>query len=177
MSTSVLKASTQEINKYLCFLLQGGSYGVSILEVKEIIEHTEVTPLPMMPDFFAGTLNLRGRVVPVVDLAMRLNMGKAERSRRGCIVILEININGESVDVGAMVDAVSQVADIAPENIEPAPTFAGNLNTAFIRGMGKIGADMVVLLHVGKVLSLEDVAMLSQAAETPAELPPVVTGE
>ncbi|MBL1261025.1 MAG: purine-binding chemotaxis protein CheW [Thiotrichaceae bacterium] len=152
-----------ELDKYLCFWLGKKRYAANILCIKEIMEHMEVTSIPMMPDFLCGVTNLRGKVVPVIDLGKRLGMDGVSIGRRTCIVIMEVSIHEASMDVGIMVDAVNQVADIAPDQIEAAPSFGGNLSTEFIEGMGKVGDDFVVILNIDRLLSLDDLNLLSSA--------------
>jgi len=152
-----------ELNKYLCFLLGDKRYAANILRIKEIMEHMEVTTIPMMPEFLSGVTNLRGRVVPVIDLGKRLGLDAVSISRRTCIVIMEVSVHGTSMDVGILVEAVSQVADIAPDQIEAAPSFGGNLSTEFIEGMGKVGDEFVVLLNIDRLLSLDDLQLLHSA--------------
>jgi len=155
--------SATELNKYLCFVLSDKRYAANILRIKEIMEHMEVTTIPMMPEFLCGVTNLRGKVVPVIDLGKRLGMDAVSIGRRTCIIIMEVLVHGASMDVGIMVDAVNQVADIAPDQIESAPSFGGNLSTEFIEGMGKVGDEFVVLLNIDRLLSLDDLTLLSDA--------------
>ena len=162
--------SATELNKYLCFALSDKRYAANILRIKEIMEHMEVTTIPMMQEFLCGVTNLRGRVVPVIDLGKRLGMDAVSIGRRTCIVIMEVSVHGASMDVGIMVDAVNQVADIAPDQIEAAPSFGGNLSTEFIEGMGKVGDEFVVLLNIDRLLSLDDLALLSDAGQMSSQL-------
>lgn len=155
--------ATDRTGKYLCFLLGERSYGLSIIKVKEIIEYSEITPLPMMPDFFRGAINLRGRVVPVIDLAQRLDQGETRVERRTCILITELRLRDEHLDVGLLVDGVSQVADIGPGQIEAAPSFAGSLDTRFMHGVGKVGEGFVILLNIDCVFSFEELQSLRRA--------------
>ncbi len=151
------------LNKYLCFMLGDKRFAANILRIKEIMEHMEVTTIPMMPEFLCGVTNLRGSVVPVIDLGKRLGMGAVSIGRRTCIVIMEVAVHGTSIDVGIMVDAVNQVADITPDEIESAPSFGGNISTEFIEGMGKVDGAFVVLLNIDRLLSLDDLSLLSDA--------------
>lgn len=155
--------SKVELNKYLCFLLGDKRYAANILCIKEIMEHMEVTTIPMMPEFLSGVTNLRGKVVPVIDLGKRLGMDAVSIGRRACIVIMEVTVENNSMDVGILVEAVSQVADISPDQIEAAPSFGGKLSTEFIEGMGKVGDEFVVLLNIDRLLSLDDLQILSSA--------------
>jgi purine-binding chemotaxis protein CheW len=151
--------------QYLTFSVTGELFGVAIVSIKEIIEYRATTEVPMMPDFMRGIINLRGRVVPVIDLAVRFGRPRSEVTGRSCIVIVEAQQNGEQHDLGVVVDAVSAVADIADADIEPAPSFGARLRRDFITGMGKLGDKFVILLDVGKVLSIDELSTLGDMAQ------------
>lgn len=174
-------ASGAENQQYLTFLLAGEMYAVGILNVKEIIEYGSLTEIPMMPDFIRGVINLRGAVVPVVDLAARFGGPAATVQRRTCIVILEIPQEGNqgSQDIGIMVDAVSEVLDIPAADIEAPPSFGARIRTDFISGMGKVAGKFVILLAVGRVLSVDEMAMLTSASrqEETANIPEALAAE
>ena len=151
--------------QYLTFVVTTESFGIAIASIKEIIEYRIPTEVPMMPRYMRGVINLRGRVVPVIDLAARFGHSQVEQTRRTCIVILEVQQNGEQHDIGVMVDAVSAVVEIADADVEPSPLFGANLRADFISGMGKLGEEFVILLDIGKVLSIEELAILGGAGE------------
>jgi purine-binding chemotaxis protein CheW len=156
--------------QYLTFTLGGEMFAVAILNVKEIIEYGSVTEIPMMPGFIRGVINLRGAVVPVIDLSCRFGGKSTQVARRTCIVIIELEQGDQKHDLGIMVDAVSEVLEIASAEIEPPPSFGAKIRTDFISGMGKVNGKFVILLDVGRVLSVEEIAMLSQIPESnPAE--------
>lgn len=165
LSTQHLLSGDQDHNenKYLSFFLGDETFAVSILEVKEIIEYGEVRPVPMMPEFIRGAINLRGHVVPVVDLSLRLGNKKIEMNRRTCIIIVELQVGNAHLDVGLIVDAVSKVLDIDSSTIERAPSFGGQINTDFIAGMGKCDEQFVIILNVEKILTLDDLKILAAA--------------
>lgn len=148
--------------QYLTFLLGGEMFAIGILSVKEIIDYGHVTVVPMMPDCIRGVINLRGAVVPVIDLARRFASRSSAITRRSCIIIVEAENGqgGERQDVGVIVDAVSEVLEIHPDQIEPPPAFGVKIRTDFIAGMGKVEGRFVIILNVGTVLSLEDLAVL-----------------
>lgn len=152
-----------EQSQYLTFLLGGELFALGILAVKEIIEYGQLTSVPMMPSCIRGVINLRGAVVPVIDLSARFGREPTALTRRTCIVIAEVQVEQERLTVGVIVDAVNEVLDIAPSDIEPAPSFGARLRTDFITGMGKVGPKFVVILNVDRVLSLEDLAALVSA--------------
>jgi purine-binding chemotaxis protein CheW len=151
--------------QYLTFAVTGESFGVAIVSIKEIIEYRATTEVPMMPPFMRGIINLRGRVVPVIDLAVRFGRPRSEVTPRTCIVIVEAQRSGEQHDLGVVVDAVSAVAEIPDADIEPAPSFGAQLRSDFITGMGKIDEKFVILLDVGKVLSIDELSMLGDVAQ------------
>jgi purine-binding chemotaxis protein CheW len=157
--------------QYLTFTVSGELFGIAIASIKEIIEYRAPTEVPMMPGYMRGIINLRGRVVPVIDLPVRFGRARTEETRRTCIVILEVEQQGERHDIGVVVDAVSAVLEIADADIEPAPSFGAKLRTDFINGMGKVGEKFVILLDIGKVLSVEELSLLAAAGEGPAALP------
>jgi purine-binding chemotaxis protein CheW len=165
-----------ETRQYLTFSLAGEMYAVAILNVKEIIEYGSLTEIPMMPAFIRGVINLRGAVVPVIDLSARFGSRSTEIGRRTCIVIVELadgQDNGSRQDVGVMVDAVSEVLEIAQSEIEPPPSFGAKIRADFIAGMGKVAGKFVIILNIQKVLSVEEMASLAGVgtAEATAPLP------
>lgn len=170
METSVIAAGAPSqtgqasSHQYLTFMLSGQTFAVGILSVKEIIEYSEPTAIPMMPDFIRGVFNLRGVVVPVIDLAARFGRAKSEISRRSCIVILELAGADETQVLGVMVDAVNEVVDLTDEQIGPAPSFGANLRTDFISGMSRIDNHGVLILRIEKVLSMDELTQLGEAA-------------
>ena len=147
--------------QYLTFLLAGEMFGVGILNVKEIIEYGNLTEIPMMPAFIRGVINLRGSVVPVIDLAARFGGKSTEVGRRTCIVIVEVADEEMHHDIGIMVDAVSEVLEIPAGDIEPPPSFGARIRADFIFGMGKVAGKFVILLAIDKVLSVEEIALLT----------------
>jgi purine-binding chemotaxis protein CheW len=153
-----------QAQQYLTFTLGSDMFAVGTLSVKEIIEYGQLTAVPMMPSFIRGVINLRGAVVPVVDLAARFGRAAAELTRRTCIVIVEVPGEDGQQDIGVVVDAVSAVLEIAPSEIEPAPSFGARIRADFMAGMGKVNGRFVILLEVGKVLSVDDIATLATAA-------------
>lgn len=150
--------------QYLTFLLGGEMFAVGILNVKEIIEYGNLTEIPMMPAFIRGVINLRGAVVPVIDLAARFGGRQSEVGRRSCIVIVEVSEGEFQHDIGIMVDAVSEVIEIPGSEIEPPPTFGARIRADFIHGMGKVAGKFVIILNILRVLSVEEIALLAQAA-------------
>jgi purine-binding chemotaxis protein CheW len=162
-------APQQDDNQYLTFVLSGEMFSIGILNIKEIIEYGQLTEVPMMPAFIRGVINLRGRVVPVVDLSVRFGRESTVVGKRTSIVIIEVQNGDERHDIGVLVDAVSEVLAIAAADIEPPPSFGANIRADFISGMGKVNGKFVIILNADRVLSLEEMALLNTAptAEVP----------
>lgn len=153
----------REDTQYLTFTSAGDMFAIGILAIKEIIEYGNLTSVPMMPDFVRGVINVRGAVVPVIDLAARFGRSRSEATRRSCIVIIEARTTqGEQQDIGVMVDAVSAVMEIPASEIEPPPNFGARIRVDFISGMAKLNNKFVIVLNVDRVLSVEEMAMLSE---------------
>jgi purine-binding chemotaxis protein CheW len=155
-------AAAGEAHQYLTFALSGEMYAVGILNVKEIIEYGNLTEIPMMPAFIRGVINLRGAVVPVVDLAARFGGAASQIGKRTCIVIVEMQQDDTKQDLGIMVDAVSEVLEIPGSEIEPPPAFGAKIRADFIAGMGKVSGKFVILLDIQRVLSVDEMATLAQ---------------
>lgn len=146
-------ATATEQGQHLTFQLAGGEYAIGILRVKEIIQYGMVTPVPGTPAFIRGVINLRGSVVPVVDLAVKFGLSGGPVTKRTCIVIVEVDLAGERTVIGLVADAVSQVLDLLPEDIEAAPAFGTHVRVEYLRGLGKIGKSFALILDVDRVLS------------------------
>lgn len=155
---------SEEQQQYLTFLLGRETCAIGILRVKEIIEYGGLTEVPMMPECVRGVINLRGRVVPVVDLAVRFWKKLTEPGRRTCIVIVEVATEGEQRDIGVIVDAVNQVIEIPPGDIEPTPSFGATVRGDFLDGMGKVDGKFVIILNIARVLSLDEMALVDSAS-------------
>jgi len=167
-SAVAVKAS-ETPSQYLTFSLGGEMFAVGILNVKEIIEYGNLTEIPMMPAFIRGVINLRGSVVPVIDLSARFGGKSAELGRRTCIVIVEVSDADTQHDIGIMVDAVSEVLDIPNSEIEPPPSFGAKIRADFIFGMGKVSGKFVIILNIDKVLSVEEIAQLTGYEDRPGD--------
>ena len=149
--------------QYLTFMLGGEVFALGILAIKEIIEYDHLTQVPGMPDFIRGVINLRGAVVPVIDLSSRFGRPATVAGRRTCIVIVEVATASESQVIGVMVDAVNEVLDIPGTDIEPAPSFGARIRVEFILGMGKVEGRFVIILNADKVLSVDEMTVLAAA--------------
>ncbi|MDP3979556.1 MAG: chemotaxis protein CheW [Pseudomonas sp.] len=152
----------EEEAQYLTFLLSGEMFAIGILGIKEILEYGQLTSVPMMPACVRGVINLRGAVVPVVDLSARFGRPACEVTRRSCIVIIEADSQAGTQDVGLMVDAVCAVLEIPASEIEPPPNFGARIRADFIGGMAKVNGKFVIVLNVDRVLSVDEMAVLSE---------------
>ncbi len=159
-----VKAMTDREGKYLTFTLADEDYGIGILKIREIIGMMPVTSVPQTPSFVKGVINLRGKVIPVVDLRVRFGMAEIKYTERTCIIVVEIAGQAGTVQMGIVVDAVSEVLNIKAEEIEGTPTFGTRLDTEYILGMAKMDGGVKILLDIDKVLSSEELALLREAA-------------
>ncbi|MEN6468652.1 MAG: chemotaxis protein CheW [Smithella sp.] len=160
-------ASAQQVSregKYLTFSLAGEEYGIGILKVKEIIGFMTITPVPQTPEHIKGVINLRGKVIPVVDLRLKFGMERAESTERTCIIVVEIVASGNKIAMGIVVDSVSEVLNIRSAEIEDTPSFGSKLDTDYILGMAKSGQSVKILLDIDKVMSDEEISRMDAAA-------------
>jgi purine-binding chemotaxis protein CheW len=150
--------------KYLTFTLDKEEYGIGILKIKEIIGMMPITPVPRTPEHVKGVINLRGKVIPVVDLRLRFGMDAIDYNERTCIIVVEIEGQSGTVMIGTVVDSVSEVLNIKGDDIEDTPTFGTRLNTDYILGMAKMEGGVKILLDIDKVLSHDELALLKKAS-------------
>ncbi len=163
---SSAEVSTQELaGKYLTFELSGEVYGLVILKVQEIIGMMAVTQVPRTPKFVRGVINLRGKVIPVIDLRIKFGLDSQEDTEKTCIIVVQVSQDGAEVTMGILVDEVSEVLDVASEQIEPPPSFGVGVDTEFILGMGKVAQKVVMLLDVDKVLSGGEIATVRKVSQ------------
>lgn len=151
-------------NKYLTFSLEDEEYGIGILKIKEIIGMMQITTVPQTPEFVKGVINLRGKVIPVIDLRQKFDMEPMAYNERTCIIVVEIESIKGMVMIGIVVDSVSEVLNISSENIEATPTFGTKLNTDYILGMAKLEGGVKILLDIDRVLNSEEIQLLEQTA-------------
>jgi purine-binding chemotaxis protein CheW len=159
-----VKAMADREGKYLTFTLADEEYGIGILKIREIIGMMPITSVPQTPPFVKGVINLRGKVIPVVDLRLRFGMQAAEYSERTCIIVVEIEGQVGTVQIGIVVDAVSEVLNIKSDDIEETPTFGVKLHTDYILGMAKMEGGVKILLDIDHVLKTEDIEMHERVA-------------
>jgi len=151
---------SQEIEQYLTFMLGGKVYGLAILNIKEIIEYGDITEVPMTPDFISGVINLRGNVVPVVDLSQRFSGLAMQQTKRTSIIILEVKNDDLRIEIGVTVDMVNEVLDIPMGEIEAAPSLGNQIQTNFISGMAKMNGKLLILLDIEHVLSIDELSVI-----------------
>jgi len=142
--------------KYLTFTLGKEEYGLEILKVREIIGMMEITGVPQTPEYVKGVINLRGRVIPVIDLRLKFGLSAADYTERTCIIVAEVKGESGAIQMGIVVDSVSEVLNIMGEDIEPTPTFGTSLNTQYILGMAKVKGRVKILLDIDKVMTSEE---------------------
>jgi purine-binding chemotaxis protein CheW len=150
------KVTGNKEGKYLTFSLAGEEYGIGILKVKEIIGMMPITIVPQTPDYIKGVFNLRGKVIPVIDLRVKFIMSATDYTERTCIIVVEIVASGRTVLMSIVVDSVSEVLNIKSADIEETPAFGTKLDTEFILGMAKVGGGIKILLDIDRVLSIDD---------------------
>ena len=162
-----IKTSKEQVQQYLTFLIGGEEYGVSLLKVKEIIEYDVVTKVPKTPSWVRGVINLRGSVVPVIDLALKFGQAATEVGKLTCIVITEVECAGEATVMGILADAVSQVIDLKPEEIEAPPAFGTRVKIDYLVGMGRSGKKFCLILDSEKVLSTDELLEVTDSLSSP----------
>ena len=159
-------SASSKAGKYLTFKLGPEEYGLEILKVQEIIKMMDITKVPRTPEFVRGVINLRGKVIPVVDIRLKFGMEAKETTDKTCVIVVQTAHSGGALTMGTIVDEVSEVLDINGEQIEPAPEFGTTVNTDFILGMGKVAKKVIMLLDIDKVLSSGELATLNKTAKT-----------
>jgi purine-binding chemotaxis protein CheW len=167
--TEGTQSLAQHGGKYLTFQLAQEEYGVQILKVREIIGLMGITAVPRMPDYMKGVINLRGKVIPVIDLRLKFGLEELEHTDQTCIIVVDVGR-----EVGIIVDTVSEVLDIVGQNIEPPPSMGGNVDTSFILGMGKVGEEVKMLLDIDQVLTGQELCDMAAVASVanPEEVQP-----
>lgn len=156
-------------SQYLTFHAAGGTYALAITGIKEIIEFGAITVIPLMPACIRGVINLRGSVVPVLDLSARLGFARSATDRRTCIVIVEVAHDDETLELGLVVDGVTEVVELGAADLEPAPSFGANIRSDFIQAMARVRGQFVIVMRLEQVLSVDEVSSLSHlepAADT-----------
>ncbi|NBV25675.1 MAG: purine-binding chemotaxis protein CheW [Proteobacteria bacterium] len=164
-ASAATPAPVSFIGKYLTFLLGRESYGVSVLKVREIIRLCPITPVPQMPDFVKGVVNLRGKIVPLMDLRLKFGLPLVAEHERSCIVVVEVQSPvGGKLNLGILVDGVEEVANLTPAELEPTPDFGSSLSTEYILGMAKIKGVVKTLLDIDRVVAAQTLKQIQPAA-------------
>nr|WP_320049757.1 chemotaxis protein CheW [uncultured Desulfuromonas sp.] len=158
----------EQMNQYLTFKLDGEVFALEISKVREVLDFTDITKVPQTPIFMRGVINLRGSVVPVVDMRVKFSMDEAEATVNTCIIITEVTMEGEASVLGALVDSVKEVLELDPNQIEPPPRIGTKLNTEFISGMGKHNEEFIIILDIDRVFSADEISLI-QATSPAAE--------
>ena len=152
-----------ETVQYLTFKLADEVFALDVAKVREILEITSITKVPQTPAFMRGVINLRGSVVPVIDMRLKFGMSPIEQTVNTCIIVVEISMDGDTTVLGALADSVQEVVEMEPDSIEPAPHIGTRLNTEFIKGMGKVDGRFVMILDIDRVFSSDELADLGNA--------------
>jgi purine-binding chemotaxis protein CheW len=155
-------AAITETRQYLTFKLSDEVFAVDVARVREILEFTSITKVPQTPDYMSGVINLRGSVVPVMDMHLKYGMPPAERTVNTCIVVMEVNPEGETIVLGALADSVQEVVELESAQIEPAPKIGTRINTDFIAGMGKHNDHFIIILNIDKVFNNAELEMTGE---------------
>ncbi len=163
-----MAVETAQTTQYLTFKLAEEVYALDISKVREVLDFTTVTKVPRTPEFMRGVINLRGSVVPVVDLRLKFGMTITERTVNTCVIIAEVTVDGETTVLGALADSVQEVIELSPADISAAPKIGTKLRTEFIRGMGKRDERFIILLDIDKVFSADELSLVGSAGEIAA---------
>jgi purine-binding chemotaxis protein CheW len=158
----------KEIRQYLTFRLARETFAVDVAKVREILDFVAITKVPQTPDFMRGVINLRGSVVPVVDMKLKFGMEPTEKTVNTCIIVLEVVIENETTIVGALADSVQEVVELDPSQIEPPPRIGMKLNIDFIKGMGKLNNEFVIILDTDKIFSLDEGTVIAEMTDSNA---------
>jgi purine-binding chemotaxis protein CheW len=163
-----MDATAMETRQYLTFRLADETFAVNVAKVREILDFISITKVPQTPDFMRGVINLRGSVVPVVDMKLKFGMEETQKTVDTCIIVMEVTIERETTIVGALADSVEEVLELEPGQIEPPPRMGMKLNSDFISGMGKLGEEFVIILDTDRIFTFEEVEALAEAGESDA---------
>lgn len=155
-------------DQYVTFSLAEELFGVEVSRTREILSLTPITKVPQTPDYLLGVINLRGQVVPVVDMRLKLGLPATDETEDTCIIVIEVQVDGEAIVVGALADAVREVIEVRDDQIEPPPRLGTKLNTEFISGMGKVDEQFMILLNIDRVFSSEELVMVQDAGQADA---------
>jgi purine-binding chemotaxis protein CheW len=164
----IMAIETGESRQYVTFCLGDELFGVEVTRAREILSLVQITKVPQTPDYLLGVINLRGQVVPVVDMRVKLGLPKGGETQDSCIIVIEVQLDGEKIIVGGLADAVREVLELRDDQIEPPPRMGARLKTEFIAGMGKLEDEFLILLEIDKVFSAEEGTLLQIVGEDTA---------
>lgn len=163
-------ANITETRQYLTFELDKEIFAIDVSQVKEVLDYTKITKIPRTPDFMLGVINLRGSVVPVIDIRIKFGMNVSEITINTCIIVLEIEFENEILTIGALADSVKEVFELEPKDIEPAPKIGTKMNIEFIKGMGKRGDDFVIILDINKIFTHNELEFITDKTSENQEI-------
>ena len=161
-----MEESNAASSQYVTFNLGKELYGVEVTRTREILSLTPVTKVPQTPTYLLGIINLRGQVVPVVDMRLKLGLLAGDETEDTCIIVVDVHVDGETITVGALADAVREVLDIRSDQIEPPPRLGTRLKTEFINGMGKVDEEFMILLNIDRIFNTDELALVHDAGDT-----------
>lgn len=163
-------ANINETRQYLTFELDKEIFAIDVSQVKEVLDYTKITKIPRTPDFMLGVINLRGSVVPVIDIRIKFGMNVSDITINTCIIVLEIEFENEILTIGALADSVKEVFELEPKDIEPAPKIGTKMNIEFIKGMGKRGDDFVIILDINKIFTHNELEFITDKTSENQEI-------
>jgi Chemotaxis signal transduction protein len=155
-----------EVRPYLTFTLDEELFAVDVAKVREVLDYTVITKIPRTPEYMRGVINLRGSVVPVIDLRLKFGMSKTENKLDTCVIVLEIQLDNETIILGALADSVQEVFELEPDQIDPAPRFGTRFKTEFLKGMGKRDEKFIMILDIDKVFTTDDLILVQDMEKT-----------
>ena len=156
--------AAEEKETYLTFTLGEETFALQVANVREVLDLTDVTKVPRTPDFMRGVINLRGSVVPVVDMRIKFGLPAVQDTMDTCVIVVEVNLDGETTEIGALADSVQEVFELAESDIEPPPSIGMRLHTDFIKGMGKRENRFIIILDINKIFSVDELILVADAA-------------
>lgn len=158
-----------EVRQYLTFILEDELFAVDVIKVREVLDYTNITKIPRTPDYMRGVINLRGSVVPVLDLRLKFGMSKTENTINTCIIVMEVVTDTETIILGALADSVQEVFELEPDQIEPTPRIGTRFNAEFLKGMGKRDDKFLMILDIDKIFTFEELTEMQEANKLVSE--------
>jgi len=162
-------AEAVQLSQYLTFHLGSDMFAIDVTNAKEILDYANLTKVPQTPEYMLGVINIRGGVVPVIDMRLKFGLPRIEATKDSCFIVVEVELDGDVVTVGTLVDSVNEVVDIRADQVEPPPRLGTRLKTEFIKGMGNLGENFVIILDINKVFSAEELDLVQSVGEVDKE--------